>query len=183
MRNLLKKPWFVGVLALSAFVFVGHSVLSKNSGASGGYAPPVTEDGVADVADADASNTTGAQGDVAAALKELSGVTATRDPFASRAKAAAVAVAAAVEKIPEPDVVDTVRLTALWTQDGVTFALINGRVCQVGDRIGRLKVETANQDGIWVAHWKGRDFISIGGAFTLVTPARQAVALSLSQGG
>ena len=181
MRNLLKKPWFVGVLALSAFVFVGHSLLPKNSG--GSYVAGAPEESVGEVASTDASHIAEPHLGITAALKELSGITATRDPFASRAKAAVVAVAAAVEKVPEPDIVDTVRLTALWTQDGATFALVNGRICQVGDRIGRLKVETANQDGIWVAHWKGRDFISIGGAFTLVTPARQASALSLSHGG
>ena len=179
MRNLLNKPWFVGALALGALAFVGQSLLSKNS--SNRFAPAPAEEVSAETSDREVANGEPARTGISTALKALSDTTATRDPFASRAKIAA-AVVVPVEKIPEPDIVDTVRLTALWTQDGATFALLNGRVCQIGDRIGRLRLETATQDGIWVTHWKGRDFISIGGAFTLVTPARQAAALSLSQG-
>lgn len=177
MRKLLNQPWFVGALALSALAFVVYSVMPKNS-ARFAAAP---EDEVASETTEEAlaggpQSPTG----IAAALKAMPDTPATRDPFAARARI--VVAAAPVEKVPEPDVVDTVRLTALWTQGGETFALVNGRICTIGDRIGRLRVETATQDGIWVTHWKGRDFVSIGAAFSLVTPARQAAALTLSQG-
>jgi peptidyl-prolyl cis-trans isomerase A (cyclophilin A) len=35
-----------------------------------------------------------------------------------------------------------------------------------------VTIESATQDGVWVAHWKGRDFLALGTDFTLVTPGR-----------
>ena len=100
-----------------------------------------------------------------------------RDPFALR-QIAETASAPIAESIAPP-AVDTVHLTALWTQDGVTLMLINDRICQAGDEIGRLKIESATQDGVWLSHWNGRSFLALGDAFTLTTPARSAtVAVS-----
>jgi hypothetical protein len=92
-----------------------------------------------------------------------------RDPFAPRVHEEAVTAAA--EKPGAPDLVDTLHLSALWTQRGATYSLINDQICQAGDKIGRLKIESATQEGVWVSHWKGRDFISLGGDFILKTPA------------
>ena len=106
-------------------------------------------------------------------LKELSSTAAARDPFGVPAKAEAPAAA----KPEQPDLVDTVHLSAIWTQGGETLVLINDTILSAGDDIGRIKVETATQDGVWLTHWKGRDFVALGGSFTLTTPARQAATL------
>ncbi len=178
MKKLLNNPWVVGVLALAAVAFVAHSLIP--GGGSSGMPAVVEDTGASEPASADSSATTTDAVNVRDAIKELSGSpAATRDPFSSRAKTV-TASAAPVEKAPAPDVVETVRLTALWTQDGGTYALINDRICRVGDKLGRITLETATQDGVWVTHWKGRDFIALGAAFTLTTPALKAAALSLS---
>jgi hypothetical protein len=176
MKKLLNNPWFVGVLALAAVAFVAHSLIPVDGGSA-----VIAEESSVDESTSDISGqTTPEAGSVRDAIKELSGnAAATRDPFSTRAKAAP-AVVAQVEKAPPPDLVETIRLTALWTQNGETYALINDRICRAGDKLGRLTLETATHEGVWVTHWKGRDFLAIGAAFTLTTPALKAAALSLS---
>jgi hypothetical protein len=176
MKKLLNNPWFVGVLALVAVAFVAHSLIPANGGSGSAI---VEQTGGEEMTDGDTGHPAGGVVDVRRALDELSGGAPTRDPFSMRAKTAPAAVVQ-VEKAPPPDLVETVRLTALWTQNGETFALINDRICRVGDKLGRLTLETATHDGVWVAHWKGRDFLAIGGSFTLTTPALKAAALTLS---
>ncbi|MFT3867366.1 MAG: hypothetical protein QM715_02600 [Nibricoccus sp.] len=111
----------------------------------------------------------------AEALKQLIISKTPRDPFASR-EAQATASAEPAEQVP--DLLDTLRLTGVLTQNGVTFLLINDRVAQVGETIGRLKIESANQDGVWLTHWKGRDFLEVGKSFVLKTPARMQLPAS-----
>jgi len=89
-----------------------------------------------------------------------------RDPFAARPKREA-----AGEALAEPDVVDRVRVSAIWTQGNATLVLVNERICEAGDEIGQVKIESASQEGVWVSHWKGRDFLSLGVEFVLTTPA------------
>jgi len=178
MKKLLNNPWIVGALALGAVAFVAHSLIPTDG--SSGVVAVVEDAAEPELAGGDSSGTAMGAGSVRDAIKELSGnPAATRDPFSSRAKAVTTSASPA-EKAPAPDVVETVRLTALWTQDGGTYALINDRICRVGDKLGRITLETATQDGVWVTHWKGRDFIALGAAFTLTTPALKAAALSLS---
>lgn len=92
-----------------------------------------------------------------------------RDPFAARPRLSLA-----------PPVVDTAHLSALWTQNGETLALVNDRILRPGDAVGRMKIESATQDGVWVAHAQGRDFIALGGTFVLTTPAVLAAAVALA---
>ena len=177
MKKLLNNRWFVGVLALVAVAFVAHSLIPADDGS--GSAVVVEETGGGELADGDSSDSSQGAVGVRQALSELSGGTPARDPFSVRTKAAPATVVQ-VEKAPPPDLVETIRLSALWTQRGETYALINDRICRVGDKLGRLTVETATHDGVWVTHWKGRDFLAIGSSFTLTTPALKAATLSLS---
>ena len=178
MKKLLNNPWIAGALALIAVIFVAHSLIpaSGDSGAAVAVEEPV------DISQS--SDETPVEGQkvesIREALKGLPGLgTSLRDPFSPRAKAGPL-IAAPAEKAPLPDIVETIRLTALWTQDGATYALINDSICRVGDKIGRLLLESATQEGVWVTHWKGRDFIGLGASFTLITPALKAATLSLS---
>ena len=179
MKKLLNNPWFVGALALAAIAFVAHSLIPANGGLA--TTMVVEETGAEAAAGEDSGQATATNaGSVRDAIKELqNGTQSSRDPFTPRAKFAAAVVAQAEKTLP-PDLIETVRLTALWTQQGETYALINDRVCRVGDKIGRLTLQSATQDGVWMTHWNGRDFIGLGKAFTLTTPGLKAAALSIS---
>lgn len=174
MKKLLNNPWFVGVLALAAVVFVARSLIPARAGVSVAATEEVGEAVPGEPMTPAAVGT----GNIQDALKEIVITPGARDPFSPRAKA--TVVQAVGEKVLPPDIVETIRLTALWTQDGTTYALINNRIHCVGDRVGSLTVDTATQDGVWVTHWKGRDFLALGGSFTLTTPALKAAALTLS---
>jgi hypothetical protein len=175
MKKLLNNPWFVGVLALVALAAVADSFRSAGGGA------PVVAEADAEVPGDDPSasaDSAASPGTLRDAIREIAVTANVRDPFSPRLRANAVSQP--VEKAPPPDIVETVRLTALWTQGGATYALINERIHQAGDRIGGLTVETATQDGIWIRHWKGRDFLALGASFTLTTPALKAASIALS---
>ena len=164
-------------MALTALVLVGHSLWPSGNGASSGAAASPQAVAVAAQENEPAAETVRLS--VRDALKALKiPATGPRDPFALRIRTEATVVAQ--EKAVAPDSVDTVHLSALWTQGGTTFSLINDRICSAGDEIGRLKIESATQEGVWVTHWKGRDFIALGGDFTLKTPSdkNQGAAVS-----
>jgi hypothetical protein len=76
--------------------------------------------------------------------------------------------------------VDTAHLSALWTENGETLALVNGRILRPGEGVGRMTIESATQEGIWVTHAKGRDFIALGGTFVLTSPAIPPAEVALS---
>ena len=175
MKKLLNNPWFVGALALVAVVFVARTLIPARAGVAMGSIGETGEVGSGEPMTPPATGTLGIQ----EALKEIAVTPNARDPFSSRARAT-VAAQTGVEKIDPPDIVETIRLTALWTQNGATYALINDRIRCVGDKVGSLTLEAATQDGVWVTHWKGRDFLPLGATFTLTTPALKAAALSLS---
>jgi hypothetical protein len=163
MRKLLNKPWFVAVLALAALVAVATAFLP------GGGKFKIRGLGLStDSTETSPSNDGELKMSAWAMVQKIQIPVNLRDPFAVKTKAVEI-----VEKAPEPDVVDTVHLSALWMQDGQTLALINDHICETGDQIGHLKFESATQDGVWISHWKGRDFLKIGGDFTLSTPAKQ----------
>lgn len=180
MRKLLNKPWFVAVLAVLAIALIARSLLPSRvlttAGGGASTSDEPTESAVAVETTPPAPSSPGA---IRAALNELAIPASLRDPFASKTKAVAVTV----ERVPEPDISETLRVSAIWIQDGSSYVLANQHIYKIGDRVGRCTLESANRDGVWVSHWKGRDFVAIGTAFTLTTPARQAAGLSLSNGG
>jgi len=161
MRKLLNNPWFVAVMALAALALVAHTVFSRDE--ESGFAG-------SDVAVAEAEETVVTEETLKVPARQvvqsLPATSLVRDPFAMREKTEAVAQTEAL-----PDVVDKVHLSAIWTQDGHTLVLINDHICQGGDEIGRVKIESATAEGVWISHWKGRDFLAIGGNFVLSTPA------------
>lgn len=171
MRKLLNNPWIVAALALAAVAFVGTSLWPK----------PMRGVAVAAVEPSPDSTDSGEQVPVAVegaslsmeqALQSLAVTTLPADPFASRPKHTAESL---TEQIYVPDTTETVKLSAIWTQEGKTYVLINGQIHEAGDHIDGIKIESANQEGVWVGHWKGRDFVGLGGDFTLVTPAKPTV--------
>jgi hypothetical protein len=168
MRKLLNNPKVVAVLALAAVAFVALSLRPQPADAIVAAAPSVGDaETRADVADAAATAPDWTE--MRAALDSLAFVAHPRDPFSARVKSADEAAARAA-KTPLPDIVDTVRLSAIWTQAGATYLIINGRICQAGDQLTRMKIESATQDGVWITHGDKRDFLSLGAAFTFATP-------------
>ncbi|MEO6001809.1 MAG: hypothetical protein ABIZ04_04375 [Opitutus sp.] len=167
MRKLLNNPKIVAALALVAAACVGVSLMPKGTQSSGQTAEPtaLASEAAAEPITAELSTIA-----VETAAKETPVAVALVDPFGPRTS---TSNEPAAELPPLPDSVDTVRLSAIWTQRDQTFVLINGEVHQAGDEISRIKIESATQDGVWVAHWKGRDFLTLGTDFTLVTPGRR----------
>jgi hypothetical protein len=169
MRKLLNNPWIVTALALAAVAFVGSSLWPKQMRGAAAVAAENTSSDASPVSDQALASGEGAILSVDQALQSLAVKTLPLDPFAGRPKPIAEDTA---EQIRSPDTVETVKLSAVWTQEGKTFALINGQVHEAGDSIASITIESASQDGIWVGHWKGRNFVGLGSDFTLVTPAK-----------
>ena len=164
MRKLLNNPWFVTAMVLLAIALAWSSLREPSNSATQSSAVAETSEAVVDQP-LPGGNKPGSS--PKEALRQLSLPKTPRDPFANRNVQAATIVEA-------PDLVDSAHLTGIWSQNGSTLLIINERVCQVGDTIGRLTIESATQDGVWLTHWKGRDFLSVGKIFVLKTPARRA---------
>lgn len=174
MRKLLNKPWFVALLALGAVVFVGQALLEQRRPPRGratsasAYAEPGDE--------SDEGRAAG-PATLREALQALPLPAQIPDPFGMQRRGDSPGGAA---KPAEPDLVETFRLSATWKQDDLVLLLLNGRVCRVGDTVGNVTIESASFGGVWLGHWKGRDFLRVGGDFTLVTPAAQKPAAILA---
>lgn len=177
MRKLLNRPWFVAVLVLSALVLCTWSVRdARRTGVprriaantvSGEDAATTDEPVDSGMLDAITSSNS-----IAAVLAVLRFPAVIPDPFA-RGRATLVAGNPAVpETAPAvPDETETITLTAVWQQGPVRLALVNNRIVQAGDRLGRLTIEEVGIDGILVLHGEGRDFVPFGGTLTLIVPA------------
>jgi len=174
MRKLFNNPRFVAVAAVLALLLVANSVWSRMKGPI--THPNVTATAVVESGGDESQPANAPVLDVREALKALPPLNLARDPFAARGRTEASQDA----KVVEADLVDTVHLSAIWTQNNTTLVLINDRISQAGDEFGRIKIESATQEGVWVTHWKGRDFLSLGGDFTLRTPAQTARNLGAS---
>ena len=170
MRRLLNNPWVVAALAVAAIAFVGFSLVPTTKVPSFVATAEPEAQAVTELPTSDTPHVSAQD-----ALKQLPRATVTRDPFATHATTELVQE---VEQKQEPDFVDTVHLSGIWTQNGATFVLINEHVRCVGESVGRLQIESASQDGIWLTHWKGRSFLELGKSFVLKTPARQSGNLS-----
>jgi hypothetical protein len=175
MRKLLKQPWFVAALALTAIVLCTLSLREQLGG--GGFSGPVAttdiestnDDGSGEESTAPAID--GSPRSIAAVLAALEFPTTIPDPFSRRG----INVVAG-EPVPEaapvlPDEKDTILLTAVWQQGGDHLALVNNRIVRAGEKVGRITIDEITVDGIWVSHWKGRNFVTFGSEFTLLTPA------------
>ena len=169
MKKLLNNPAMVTLLVLAALASAGWSLFSaRATGGSIGAAGNADAD---DSSVAESDSTRVVANPASGALAQAASSVALRDPFAPRKKP--ITPLAVTQVVA--DQIDTVHLSAIWSQDGSTWVVLNGRILKLGEEIGRLRIETATQDGIWVTHWKGRDYLALGSDFTLATP-RLAVA-------
>lgn len=170
MRKLLNKPWFVAILAVSAVAFVGHSLMPQNIAQS-----PITATASSPVESGESEDPSiVAEAAPSNGKDDLSSPNLfpfKRDPFTPSVR---IAAQRAIAQEVRPDIIETAHLSAIWSQNGSIFVLINGQIHQPGDEIGRLKIESASLDGVWVSHWKGRDHLNLGAQFTLNTPAVMA---------
>lgn len=176
MRKLLNRPWFVALLVLGALAVVVYSLREPERH----FAPPTPEDELAAApADGEAAGETPAT--VLATDKALEALPIPRtfrDPFAVPPKPEH---AAAADAGPAPvEIVDRLALTAVWTQGAFTFVLLNDRICQAGEKIGRFTIESIVPDGVWVRHDGRRDFVGFGAELTVKSFADPAAAPALS---
>lgn len=182
MRKLLNKPWFVALLAIAALAAVWTS-LAPYFG-SPPAAPVVAEeptDSSQNPAPAATSedNSTPA---TASPIRQIAPAKVSRDPFAVAVSAQPKPDNTATEAAPaEPDIVETVRLGALWTQNGQTLVYLNDHVYRAGDSIGRMRIDSATVQGIWLSHPQGKDFLEVGKQFVLRIPSKTPSAKSSSQ--
>jgi len=166
MRKLLNNPWIVAPLALVALACATRSLWPERL--SQGVAATLVVANKAEPMPVDAPPAGSLAAQPGDDLTALTGTSVRRDPFAPGTKTSSVV--ATVEQA-KPDFVETVHLSALWVQEGETYAVINGNIVRPGDEIGRVKIESASADGVWLAHWQGRDHLALGADFILRTPA------------
>lgn len=160
MRKLLNKPWFVGALAATA---IALAILRPGQGA-----------GVRDVSPGELASGPSGPGlapaesfgrPVDVALHSLGPRGAVSDPFARRPARLVVRIAT-----------ESLRLSAIWTQGGATLILINDSILRAGDKIGSMTVQSATQDGVWMAHGEKRDFLALGETHSFSFPIPEAAA-------
>lgn len=176
MRKLLNNPAFVAVLAVVALAFVGWSILAK-SGPAVSTAPEQLSAEEVPVGDGETAADSGRLSP-AEALRALSIAAVARDPFSlpaakedPDAKPADESAASTIERV---------RLSAVWLQGSAVYVLLNGKVCEPGDRVGRFAVESAEIGGAWITFPGGRSFLSVGQDLAVKTSA-QGLTTPLSQ--
>ncbi|MFT3780830.1 MAG: hypothetical protein QM790_02370 [Nibricoccus sp.] len=176
MRKLLNKPWFVVLLAVAAIAVVWSAISPNSTQGTGPIAAPAPEEALASTGSPETLPDGLPHVAATDSLKQLPAPKPTRDPFAP--KNTPTPTQSTEPTSQEPEAVDTAHLSALWNQNGVTLAVVNNRICRIGDSIGRLTIESAAPNGIWLSHWKGRTLLETGNTFTLKTPARISANLS-----
>jgi hypothetical protein len=159
MRQLLNKPWLVSALVAFALIL---AVMRSGQGAG------LRDQGMAAVDPAGEPGTATFGGTtvprpIEAALQALPPRKPVADPFAARPS-----------QVVLPGFTETVRLSAIWTQGGATLVMVNDRILKAGDSIGSLRIESATQDGVWIGHGSGRDFLSLGETRSFSFPASPA---------
>jgi hypothetical protein len=149
VRKLLNKLWFVGLLCLASFALVGRSLLAGRAEIPSPSAPAPEPDAALTAPALPTS--------VEAALQALPARAPEHDPFAGDLQAPSGPV-------------ETLRLSAVWTQNGSTLALVNGQIVGAGEPIGSARLESASPEGVWIVRGHRRDFLALGQEVSL--PAR-----------
>ena len=176
MRKLLNNPAFVAVLAVVALAYVGWSFLAK-SGAVATYAPePIVAEDVSPGETEAGVDTVGLS--PAEALRALVIPPGVRDPFSLPAAKEDPATTPADE--PAASTIERIQLSAIWVQGEAVYLLLNGKVCEPGERVGRFAIESAEIEGAWITFPGGRSFLSVGRDLAVKTSA-QGVTTPLSQ--
>lgn len=170
MKKLLNNPWVVGVLAMGAVLLVARTVLRAMSPGFVSSASASTDFEWDDSeSEADENQTLSDAASIRQVVLDVALPTEIPDPFVNRSR---------IKETPTPEIesveeADRIKLSAIWEQGGEMLLLLNGRIFRVGDTLGRVTIESASLDGIWLTHWNGRDFVPLGGEFTLVTPVKR----------
>lgn len=164
MKRLLNNPWFSASLAVFAIFLVAWRLWPSTAR----FAPAASASDAsgAQVADSLPAEPAPDTASAVALLRELPVARLDRDPFAPRPGARLANPAAR-----QPELLESIHLSALWTEHDASLALINDQIRGPGETVGHLRIASVSQDGVWVTHGAARDFIPLGGNFTLRTPA------------
>lgn len=174
MRKLLNRPWFVVLLALVALYGVSDFLFFRGPAENFDVAP--AEEPAEVARDGEAAGPAPLRLAPAAALRALPIPAHPRDLFAPLPKPEAPVVAGKPADVVRVagESVERFLLTAIWTQNQITWVLLNGRICQVGDTVGRCRIETATQEGVWLRHAQGREQVLLGREFLLRSSSNAA---------
>jgi hypothetical protein len=150
MRKLLNNPWFVGSLCLAAPLLAGRALLRPAAGIDPARAVPAAGDEPVRITVGISPDEKGARA-MDSAMQALPIPAVSRDPFAARSPGQTQAGPS-----------ETVHLSAVWTENGATTVLLNDRMLQAGDKIGRWRIESATAEGVWITRGRGRHFVALG---------------------
>jgi len=172
----------VALLALGAVALVANSLFESKPGRPRrAPAPANVVQEEPEAADDASTDPVLAVTSLAETLRRIALPERLPDPFgAPRAPRMSTSPATDAPSTPgetAPGISESVRLTALWSQDADHFAVLGGRICRPGDTLGSITLDAIADDGVWLSHWKGRDFLPLGESFTLITPAIPAANL------
>lgn len=172
MRRLLNKPWFAAALAVGAVSICVHSLLDA------GRRPARVAEALAQLSEV-ASDEDEADGfgfrdaednSLKAVLAAVIVPERPFDPFGPREETSAAATEFETGSETAPLPAETIRLAAIWMQESMKLALINGRICEAGTMIGSLKLETVDVDGVWISNRDGRAFLPLGATASYALP-------------
>lgn len=186
MKKLLNKPWFVAVLVVSAVVLCTWSIRDQmGMGGPSTRGPDPVAQPVSTAEEESTEALAAPEGEagpvsIATTLDAMVFPDKIQDPFQPRQATLVAGEPEPDAPVSLPDEHESIQLTAVWAQGAMRLALVNDRIVQAGDAIGRLKIADVSVDGIWVTHWKGRDYVPFGGDFTLVTPAGGVAAKAVA---
>ncbi len=160
MRKLLNNPLFVAALVLAALVFLGREVLFRPAP----QPPPAPEqdEWIESENVPEERSAPGLRLGLPEALALLPIPKSVRDPFT------VPAIAEAVPEVPAGPAprLGRVRLSAIWMQGASVLVLLDGRVCGVGEHVGRCRVDAVDLDGAWLSHPGGRSRLAVGQELT-----------------
>lgn len=158
MRRLLNNPWIVLGLVVVAIALALWPEIAQRF-ASPGKKPAIFAGSAASPVDVPVDPGSALTARIRQAFADATFGEPVRDPFAFSEQPA--------EPPPGPESAvhvqtQTVRVTAIWMQDGSSLALVNGKVAASGDRVGFLDITEIKPDGVWFADSGHRTFLTVG---------------------
>lgn len=170
MRRLLRNPRFVVALLAIAAAFAALRIVEPfGTTTPAAFAIRAETDSETDEAAPPNAPLTPAS-TALGGLERWTPSAALRDPFAAPAPVVETHTPApAISSAPAPEP-RAVLVAATWKQGDRHFALVDGRICQPGDRVGHVKIESIERAAVWLVHPGGRSRVEVGNEILVAPP-------------